>query len=67
MLVDVSLPNWLVRGFRPKRVHSPAQMRTLFTQQGTRIPNASKHWPGADGLRPLERNEGKQSIYLGNL
>ena len=37
MLVDVSLPNWLVRGFRPKRVHSPAQMRTLFTQAGLQV------------------------------
>jgi ubiquinone/menaquinone biosynthesis C-methylase UbiE len=37
MLVDVSLPNWLVRVFRPKRVHSPAQLRTLFTQAGLQV------------------------------
>jgi ubiquinone/menaquinone biosynthesis C-methylase UbiE len=37
MLVDVSLPNWMVRVFRPKRVHSPAQLRTLFTQAGLQV------------------------------
>ena len=37
MLVDVSLPNGLVRVFRPKRVHSPAQLRTLFTQAGLQV------------------------------
>ena len=37
MLVDVSLPNWLVRVFRLKRVHSPTQMRTLFTQAGLQV------------------------------
>ncbi len=37
MLVDVSFPNWLASVFRLKRVHSPAQMRTLFTQAGIQV------------------------------
>ena len=42
MLVDISLPNWLVRVFRLKRVHSPAQMRTLFTQAGLHVQAQQK-------------------------
>ncbi len=34
ILVDASFPGWLVRVFRPKRFHSPAQMRTMFIQEG---------------------------------
>jgi ubiquinone/menaquinone biosynthesis C-methylase UbiE len=34
ILVDISLPDWLVGVFRLKRIHSPAQMRTLFMQAG---------------------------------
>jgi len=34
ILVDASFPGWLVGVFRPKRFHSPAQMRTMFIQEG---------------------------------
>jgi ubiquinone/menaquinone biosynthesis C-methylase UbiE len=37
ILVDASFPEWFVRIFRPKRFHSPAQMRALFTQAGLEI------------------------------
>ena len=37
ILVDVSIPNWLERVVRPKRIHSPAQMRTLFIQAGLHV------------------------------
>ena len=36
ILVDVS-PGWLVRVFRLKRFHSPAQLRTLFIQAGLQV------------------------------
>jgi ubiquinone/menaquinone biosynthesis C-methylase UbiE len=34
ILVDASFPDWLVRVFRVKRFHSPAQLRSLFIQAG---------------------------------
>ena len=37
ILVDASFPEWFVRIFRPKRFHSPAQMRTLFTRAGLQV------------------------------
>ena len=37
ILVDISFPGWLVGVFRPKRFHSPAQMRALFIQAGLHI------------------------------
>ena len=37
ILVDASFPEWFVRIFRPKRFHSPVQMRTLFTQAGLQV------------------------------
>jgi hypothetical protein len=35
--VDASFPDWLVRVFRLKRFHSPAQLRTLFIQAGLHV------------------------------
>ena len=37
ILVDASFPDWLVRVFRLKRFHSPAQLRTLFIQAGLHV------------------------------
>ncbi len=37
ILVDASFPDGLVRVFRLKRFHSPAQLRTLFIQAGLRV------------------------------
>jgi ubiquinone/menaquinone biosynthesis C-methylase UbiE len=37
ILVDASFPDTLVRAFRVKRFHSPAQMRALFTQAGLHV------------------------------
>ncbi len=37
ILVDASFPDWLVRVFRVKRFHSPAQLRTLFIQAGFHV------------------------------
>ncbi len=37
MLVDISMPEWLAGVFRLKRVYSPNQMRTLFTQAGLQV------------------------------
>ena len=37
VLVDASFPDWLVRVFRMKRFHSPAQLRTLFIQAGLHV------------------------------
>lgn len=37
ILVDFSFPGWLLRVFRVKRVHSPAQMRDLFMQAGFHV------------------------------
>ncbi len=37
ILVDASFPEWLVRVFRLKRFHSPAQLQTLFIQAGFHV------------------------------
>ena len=37
ILVDISLPDWLVGVVRLKRFHSPAQMRTMFIQEGLHV------------------------------
>ena len=37
ILVDASFSDWLVRVFRLKRFHSPAQLRTLFIQGGLQV------------------------------
>ena len=37
VLVDASFPDWLVRVFRMKRFHSPAQLQTLFIQAGLHV------------------------------
>ena len=37
ILVDISLPDWLVGVFRLKRIHSPAQLRTMFIQAGLQV------------------------------
>jgi ubiquinone/menaquinone biosynthesis C-methylase UbiE len=37
ILVDASFPDWLVRVFRVKRFHSPAQLQTLFIQAGLHV------------------------------
>ncbi len=37
ILVDASFPDWLVRVFRLKRFHSPAQLRMLFIQAGLHV------------------------------
>jgi ubiquinone/menaquinone biosynthesis C-methylase UbiE len=42
ILVDMSFPNWLVWMFRLKRVHSPAQLRTLFIQAGFEVQTQRK-------------------------
>jgi len=42
LLVDASFPDWLVRVFRLKRFHSPAQLRTLFIQAGLQVQTQQK-------------------------
>ena len=37
ILVDAPFPDWLVRVFRLKRFHSPAQLRTFFIQAGLQV------------------------------
>ena len=37
ILVDFSFPEWLLGIIHQKRVHSPAQMRTLFNQAGLSV------------------------------
>jgi ubiquinone/menaquinone biosynthesis C-methylase UbiE len=37
LLVDMSFPHWLVRGFRLKRVHSRTRLQALFTQAGLQV------------------------------
>jgi ubiquinone/menaquinone biosynthesis C-methylase UbiE len=37
ILVDFSFPDWLLRVFRLKRVHSPAQLQALFMQAGLKV------------------------------
>jgi ubiquinone/menaquinone biosynthesis C-methylase UbiE len=42
ILVDFSFPKWLLGIIRQKRVHSPAQMRTLFLQAGLHVQAQQK-------------------------
>jgi ubiquinone/menaquinone biosynthesis C-methylase UbiE len=42
ILVDASFPDWVVRIFRLKRFHSPAQLRTLFIQAGFQVQTQQK-------------------------
>lgn len=47
LLVDLSLPNWLVRVFRLKRVHSRARLQALFKQAGLQVQTQQKiAWRG---------------------
>jgi ubiquinone/menaquinone biosynthesis C-methylase UbiE len=47
LLVDLSLPDWLVRVFRLKRVHSRARLQALFTQAGLQVQAQQKvAWRG---------------------
>jgi ubiquinone/menaquinone biosynthesis C-methylase UbiE len=46
-LVDMSFPDWLVRVFRLKRVHSRARLQALFTQAGLQVQTQQKvAWRG---------------------
>ena len=42
ILVDISFPEWLLQVVRLKRVHSPAQMQTLFMQAGLHVQTQQK-------------------------
>jgi ubiquinone/menaquinone biosynthesis C-methylase UbiE len=42
ILVDISMPGWLVQVFRLKRVHSRAQLRALFNQAGLQVQKQQK-------------------------
>lgn len=47
LLVDMSFPDWLVRVFRLKRVHSRARLQALFTQAGLQVQRQQKiAWRG---------------------
>ena len=47
LLVDLSLPDWLVRVFRLKRVHSRARLQALFAQAGLQVQMQQKiAWRG---------------------
>ena len=47
LLVDMSLPNWLVCVFRLKRVHSRARLQALFQQAGLQVQRQQKiTWRG---------------------
>jgi hypothetical protein len=47
LLVDMSLPDWLVRVFHPRRVSSRAGLRALFNQAGLRVEMQQKvAWRG---------------------
>ena len=47
LLVDLSFPDWLVRVFRLKRVHSRARLQALFTQAGLQVQTQQKvGWRG---------------------
>ena len=46
LLVDMSFPDWLVRVFRLKRVHSRAGLQALFQQAGLQVQTQQKiAWP----------------------
>ena len=55
ILVDASFPDWWVRVFRPKRFHSPAELRTLFLQAGFQVqmqqPLAWRRWLATVGKK----------------
>jgi ubiquinone/menaquinone biosynthesis C-methylase UbiE len=42
LLVDISMPGWLVQVFRLKRVHSRARLRALFNQAGLQVQRQQK-------------------------
>src|SRR6266702_2658917 len=47
LLVDLSFPDWLVRVFRLKRVHSRARLQALFHQAGLQVQTQQKvAWRG---------------------
>ena len=47
LLVDMSFPDWLVRVFRLKRVHSRARLQALFNQAGLQVQTQQKvAWRG---------------------
>jgi ubiquinone/menaquinone biosynthesis C-methylase UbiE len=47
LLVDMSFPDWLVRVFRLKRVHSRTRLQALFTQAGLQVQRQQKvAWRG---------------------
>ncbi len=47
LLVDMSFPDWLVRVFRLKRVHSRARLQALFHQAGLQVQAQQKvAWRG---------------------
>jgi hypothetical protein len=47
LLVDLSLPDWLVRVFRLKRVHSRTGLQALFKQAGLQVQRQQKiAWRG---------------------
>jgi ubiquinone/menaquinone biosynthesis C-methylase UbiE len=47
LLVDLSLPDWLVRALRLKRVHSRARLQALFQQAGLQVQTQQKvAWRG---------------------
>lgn len=47
LLVDMSFPDWLVRVFRLKRVHSRARLQALFNQAGLQVQMQQKvAWRG---------------------
>ncbi len=47
LLVDLSFPDWLVRVFRLKRVHSRARLQALFHQAGLQVQMQHKvAWRG---------------------
>jgi ubiquinone/menaquinone biosynthesis C-methylase UbiE len=47
LLVDPSFPDWLVRVFRLKRVHSRARLQALFNQAGLQVQMQQKiAWRG---------------------
>jgi ubiquinone/menaquinone biosynthesis C-methylase UbiE len=42
LLVDMSFPDWLIRVFRLKRVHSHARLQALFNQAGLQVQTQQK-------------------------
>jgi ubiquinone/menaquinone biosynthesis C-methylase UbiE len=47
LLVDMSMPGWMIRVFRQRRVHNRAGLRALFQQAGLRVQRQHKlAWRG---------------------